>query len=95
MIGNLEWDELDTAGPVHIKKRVKFLFMFNVKDLPEIMDFDLERIEIAKKRQAALWKGEKPDKWPIGIFNAPLTKEQEAIFWVTGFLRSFMMINLS
>ena len=39
---------------------------------------DLKRIEQAKKRQAAVWRGERPDHWPI-ILGGPLSPAQQAI----------------
>jgi len=47
-----------------------------VRELLE--DVDYERIELAKKRQAAVWNNEIPDKYPI-ILGAPLTSRQEEL----------------
>ena len=51
---------------------------FDVTRLPELLGADPDRIELAKLRQAAVWRGETPEPCPI-CFNAPLTSEQEAI----------------
>jgi hypothetical protein len=36
------------------------------------------RTQLARRRQAALWRHERPDAWPI-LFHAPLTPEQKAL----------------
>lgn len=51
---------------------------FDVNHLPELYTPDMKRIEAAKTRQAAVWKGERPDQWPI-LMRAPLTKAQQEI----------------
>lgn len=50
----------------------------DVRELPKLLHADFERIELAKKRQTAVWRGEKPDAWPI-FLSAPLTAEQREI----------------
>ncbi len=57
-----------------------------VKELLE--DIDYERIDLAKKRQAAVWKHEIPDKYPI-ILGAPLTKSQEELLPNPNFKEAF------
>lgn len=49
---------------------------FNVTRLRDLYSIDKDRLALAKKRQAAVWKGKKPDKWPI-VMAAELTAEQE------------------
>jgi len=39
---------------------------------------DFDRIELAKSRQAAVWRGEKPDAWPI-VAGGGLSDAQKAI----------------
>ena len=51
---------------------------FDVRSLPEICGLDQDRINLAKKRQVAVWKREKPDKWPV-IAVGKLSQEQEKI----------------
>lgn len=51
---------------------------FDVSQLPELYRIDQKRIELARRRQAAVWKGERPDKWPI-LFSAPLSAAQAEI----------------
>jgi hypothetical protein len=51
---------------------------FDIADLPDLFTADPERIELAKQRQIKLWKGEKPDAWPIGFYGS-LTEQQEQI----------------
>ena len=51
---------------------------FEVTKLSSLLNSDHQRINLAKRRQAAVWRGEKPDKFPL-LFNAPLTNEQEQI----------------
>ena len=46
--------------------------------IKNLLKIDQERIELGRKRQTALWKGEKPDAWPI-YAKTPLAPEQEAI----------------
>jgi hypothetical protein len=38
---------------------------FDIRALAELYQPDVNRIEQAKARQAAVWRGEKPDAWPI------------------------------
>ena len=47
-------------------------------DLAALLNEDQQRIEMARRRQAAVWQGDKPDAWPI-IFTAPLSESQEAL----------------
>jgi hypothetical protein len=51
---------------------------FDVRRLRELLPVDHERLALARRRQAAVWRGEKPDAWPI-LFGAPLTEAQQAI----------------
>jgi uroporphyrinogen-III decarboxylase len=51
---------------------------FDVTQLPAYLNFDFERIELAKQRQAAVWKGKKPDAWPI-VLRSDLTEQQKKI----------------
>jgi hypothetical protein len=51
---------------------------FDVSRLPALLAPDRERIRTAKRRQADLFAGRKPDRWPI-VCAAPLTPAQEAI----------------
>ena len=51
---------------------------FAVGSLPERLHADPARIELARRRQVALWRREKPDAWPI-MLPAPLLPDQEAI----------------
>jgi len=52
---------------------------FDVRSLPGMINLDVDRIELAKQRQTAVWRGEKPDKWPIIWGGWELTPEQETI----------------
>lgn len=49
---------------------------FEITRLRELYSVDQERLALAKKRQAAVWRGKKPDKWPI-VMATELTDEQE------------------
>lgn len=51
---------------------------FDLRRLPELLAADSERLAVARRRQAAVWRGERPDAWPI-TFAAPLTPAQERI----------------
>ncbi len=51
---------------------------FDVGRLPALLNADYDRIALARRRQSAFFRGEKPDAWPI-LFHAPLTPEQEEI----------------
>jgi len=51
---------------------------FDTCRLRELYKPDVERIALAMRRQTAVWKRQKPDKWPI-VMVGPLTPEQEAI----------------
>ncbi len=51
---------------------------FNVEELRHLYMPDRARIELAKKRQAAVLRGERPDKWPV-ILQGSLTEEQKPI----------------
>lgn len=51
---------------------------FDISDLAKLYSPDADRIELAKRRQVAVWEGGKPDLWPI-LMDGELTPEQEAI----------------
>lgn len=51
---------------------------FDVEGLRDLIGVDQGRLALARRRQAALWRGERPDKSPI-LLSAPLTKDQERI----------------
>ncbi|MBN1673440.1 MAG: hypothetical protein JXR37_20510 [Kiritimatiellae bacterium] len=51
---------------------------FEVERLPELFEPDPARIRLACARQAAVWAGGKPDRYPI-LLHAPLTPAQKAI----------------
>jgi hypothetical protein len=51
---------------------------FRIEALNELYNPDLERIELAKKRQTAVWEGRKADAPPI-IAHGDLSPEQERI----------------
>ena len=51
---------------------------FDVTGLPELYQIDAGRLQLAKDRQAADWRGEKPDRWPI-LFGGPLAPAQSDI----------------
>ena len=51
---------------------------FSPDDIPDILNEDPKRTDLARQRQVAFWNGEKPDAWPI-MFTAPLTEEQERL----------------
>jgi hypothetical protein len=51
---------------------------FDVMRLRELFVMDGDRIAHAKKRQAAVWRHERPDKWPATI-GGTLSSEQEKI----------------
>ena len=51
---------------------------FDVLSLSELYSVNAGRIELAKKRQTALWEGSKPDRWPLCL-DGDLTEEQEKI----------------
>ena len=46
--------------------------------LPEILGVDRDRISLAKKRQVAFWRREKPSAWPV-LLTAPLSAMQEML----------------
>ena len=50
---------------------------FNVKELRELYDMYPERLERGKKRQSAVWLGEKPDYWPIAMAGELTDKQQK------------------
>ncbi len=52
--------------------------IFDVGELPELYRVDQERIELAKARQAAVFRGEKPDRWPV-LLGGDRTEEQKRI----------------
>lgn len=51
---------------------------FDLTQLPHFFEPHQKRIALGRQRQAAVWKREKPDAWPI-IFGEKLTPEQEKI----------------
>lgn len=51
---------------------------FDLEQLDDLYDPDPERVTLARQRQAAVWAGSRPDRWPI-IMHAPLTAAQESI----------------
>lgn len=51
---------------------------FEVDELRALYGVDRERVELAKARQAAVFRGEKPDAWPA-ILYAPLSDAQKRI----------------
>lgn len=51
---------------------------FSVVDFSKYYQPDAARIELAKRRQAAVFRGKRPDKWPI-TGGAGLTPEQEKL----------------
>ncbi len=51
---------------------------FDVKRLPDLLSPDRQRKDLARRRQSAVWRGEKPDHFPI-CFSTGLTEEQEHI----------------
>ncbi len=51
---------------------------FDVAELRKLLDVDQTWLATARRRQAALWRGERSDACPI-VFNAPLTPAQERI----------------
>lgn len=51
---------------------------FDVRRLPELYAPDPARLAAAQARQAAVWRGERPDRWPI-LFTGSITPAQEAI----------------
>jgi hypothetical protein len=46
--------------------------------LRQLYQVDQARLELARKRQSAVWQGKKPDAWPI-ILSGTLTARQEQI----------------
>jgi hypothetical protein len=54
------------------------MMTFKVDQLRELYVVDRDRVELAKKRQAAVFRGEKPDKWPAWL-GVSLTEEQKQI----------------
>ena len=54
------------------------LSAFAVSSLPARLHADPARIALARRRQAAVWRGDKPDAWPI-LLAAPLFPDQETI----------------
>jgi hypothetical protein len=51
---------------------------FRVAELRDLYIVNHDRIELAKERQASVFRGETPDKWPA-LLNAPLTEKQKRI----------------
>ena len=51
---------------------------FDVSRLPQLYQPDTARIDLARRRQAAVWRGETPDRWPL-LLNGPLAPGQQAI----------------
>ena len=51
---------------------------FDVRELPHLFSRDPQRLALARNRQAALFRHQRPDAWPIH-FSAPLTEAQKAI----------------
>jgi hypothetical protein len=51
---------------------------FDIRRLRELYSPDPARIATAKARQAAVWRGERPDRWPI-LLTGTLTPAQQAI----------------
>ncbi|MEA2013545.1 MAG: uroporphyrinogen decarboxylase family protein [Verrucomicrobiota bacterium] len=51
---------------------------FDISKLQNLYQPNNERIELAKRRQKAVWEGNKPDAWPI-IINGTLTRDQQEI----------------
>jgi uroporphyrinogen-III decarboxylase len=54
------------------------MMAFIVEDLREVYVVDRERIALAQKRQAAVFRGERPDRWPV-MLHGGLTDEQKRI----------------
>jgi hypothetical protein len=52
---------------------------FDVGRLPGLYTGDPARVEVARRRQAAVWRGEKPDLWPAIAQIPVLTDAQKAI----------------
>jgi uroporphyrinogen-III decarboxylase len=50
-----------------------------VPEIKSLLSANAERLTLARRRQAAVWKGQKTDAWPIFFFSARLTPEQEKI----------------
>jgi hypothetical protein len=40
---------------------------FDVRRLPELYAPDPARLAAAQARQAAVWRGERPDRWPLPL----------------------------
>ncbi len=51
---------------------------FDYSNLVDLYQVDEQRLELARRRQSAVWNGEKPDAWPI-VVGDQLTNRQEAI----------------
>lgn len=51
---------------------------FDVHELRRLYAPDQGRIRTAMARQAAVWRGEQPDQWPL-LLSAPLSQEQQRI----------------
>ena len=51
---------------------------FDIIRLRELYSPDRARIDLAKRRQAAVWRGDRPDAWPA-LISAPLTDTQKTI----------------
>ncbi len=49
---------------------------FKVEELRELYGVDAERVALAKRRQAAVFRGERPDRWPV-LLSGRLTDEQK------------------
>lgn len=52
--------------------------LFPMQSLLDLYRPDAERIRLAMRRQAAVFRGERPDQWPV-LINGPLTPDQERI----------------
>jgi hypothetical protein len=51
---------------------------FDALRLRELYQPDEARLALARQRQSAVWRGDRPDRWPV-LFNAPLTAAQGEI----------------
>jgi uroporphyrinogen-III decarboxylase len=51
---------------------------FNIESLRKLYNPNRERTDLAKARQAAVFRGEKPDRWPA-LLTADLTEDQKQI----------------
>ncbi len=69
---------LPTTKESRRKMTAETSLSIDLEELPKLYNPNMQRIDLARKRQAAVYAGETPDAWPI-VFRVALTEEQERI----------------